>query len=320
MKWSQMWKAFLGGGAHLSILVESTEVPRGTAIQGRLVVVGGDIEQTIENLVLTLVQIEEQQQTVTTTDGSGNTQTSTQTQFISHELTTLSYGMVQVRSRETAEFPFEIPIPREAYRNRKTLLTARAVIAWAVDPKTRADIEILLDPELEAFYRAINQLGFTYNPNNLRIGKVLSHPMERCGFYAPPMLAQQFDGVITVLGVFPTPTGDFALKGDLIINRVEQNFTDILKVLVGGDLVAVPLEIPCTLLCHPETQEPTPEGAIPFLITALESAKIVPPGEKDWLLRPSSKPHEKNLLRPATHIPDTRSEELLRPAENDEKE
>jgi hypothetical protein len=310
-----MWKAFLGGGAQLNLSVESLQVPRGTAIKGRLVVIGGDIEQSIHNLVLTLIQIEERQQIVTTTDSSGNTQTSTQTQYVSHELTALSYGVVQVLPQKTEEFFFEIPIPREAYRNRKTMLMAQAVIAWAVDPKVSVDIEILADPELASFYSALNRLGFTYNPHNIRIGKILSHPMERCAFHAPPMLAQQFDGVITAFGVFPSPSGGSVLKGDLIINRAEQNFTDRLKALVGGDLVAIPLEIPSTILCHPETQEPTPEGAIPSISMALESAKIALPSEKDWLLRASSAPPEKHLLRPATYIPDHHPEELLRPSE-----
>lgn len=314
MDWTQVYAAIWKGNAQVCIYIKNTTVRRGTDLRGTVSLKGGEVEQKIEVLELKITQID-----------SAGKHTS------NRQFNTLNLASnIVISPQEKQAFEFSIPIPLStscAYRIR---LEAQAGIRWSVDPRDIAEITIHINSEIEAVYRALEQLGFTHNPNSIRLGGFIESYMERKAFNAPPLYADHFDGVITVIGVIPdliNRVGDVAqpesityLTGELIINRRERGLKDRMKSLVGSDLVRIPIKIPGEQLRNPKTLAPNPKGAIPFLVKALESAKIVPPSEKDWLLRPASAPQESHLLRPVSHTPREDPSLLLQPAENREEE
>jgi len=225
------------GTATLKLQLPQTHFFHGDSIEGTLILEGGNVEQYIERIFVTLLEYH---------PAGKNSYWKI---VNSAEVT----GALLVAPHQVQEYPFQLLVPELAhittsdYTANSTRVEAEADILGAVNPSGSIDVQITPDPEIMALDEAMSALGFT------TAYKLFSEPLNRSlkavqkTYIAPASLQDEItDATLQV------HSEEGMLRGRLILNHREVHFADYLKAIVGGDKEKLPLEIPSVQLLGDE--------------------------------------------------------------------
>lgn len=247
------------GAARVSVVAAGQSQYRGSTVRGNCTLEGGTVEQEIRALTVDLVEF--------WVTGSGKNRTHHQR---SHGRQTLAEGLT-VAPGFRQEFGIEQGLPADARCSRRSdgwLLRAEAHVPWAVDARADYPLRVVPHAEVLAVQRAARDaLGLVpaaWDGSGARV---------RYDFASPPWLKDRLDGVSFRLEVI----GDVVV-GDMVLNRQEHGFGDVLRSAIGADRESIPLQIPRAELRH-GSGSPKPAGAYPYLKQLFEELGVVVPGD-----------------------------------------
>jgi sporulation-control protein spo0M len=297
------------GGLKLSLTVHSRTHPRGAPVSGEVIVEGGAVEQTIRRLNVVLCEFSANQ-----TRNHNDAVYATKTVAMN----------VVVKPGETLRFRWVFRMPDEARLTSEGLFGGKPArgcmvqtdvkIAWAVSkPAEKRLLRVEMHREIRAILNALQQMGFR-DAQDLRALFQNSGELIRASFSAPDPYAERMDGVQVLL------LADYeAVSGQIIIDWRDENLSERLRGVFGGNRMEIPVRILCRDLLT-EEGEPDVLSAIEYLRPVLAEAMKLRANERMTLLRPASAPDREAdiLLRPASCTPAANPQELLRPAEEPE--
>lgn len=292
------------GMAEIKVSLDQTVHPRGSEITGSVELVGGIASQRIERIVLELAGFEASRRNATLAPGL------------------VLAANVITQPHVPLTFPFTLPIPDDAdlstemslmgqTRRSGCLVSARAYIPHALDPRANTSLNVTIHREIKAARAAIQYLGFTqYTPSLSLLWNKPQNPNLIVTHFRPPEpLRDQLEEATLSLNVT-----DGHVTGDLGLKPHETDLAERLKSLLTPKVLVFPLEFESADLLTTDGN-PYPHGFVGPVEEILRETLVLSNNEKNRLLRASTSPETEALLRPASGPGVERPEELLRPAE-----
>jgi len=297
-QWEKMLASVGIGAAKMTVQIEEAILPRGSELHGTIALVGGNVPQHIEQIIVSVGY--------TTVVLVGKVVVP-----IYHEMAkTVVAEVFDIAPEQTQTLPFAITVPDNAPNG--LTLSAQADIPGAVDPRATIQLELTASLEMLAVHDALQQLGFEakseLRPHSLYAGRFTAN------YAAPAELRAAVENVLLWL-----KREEVNFVGALEINHQEHSFADAVKSLVRQDRTQSPLSFAWDDL-YDANKQPRSEHLASLLKTAFESALKLPDEEKATLLRASFPPDVSDeLLRPAADSePNTAN--LLRPESSEHKQ
>lgn len=294
------------GGTKITLTGLEHTYPRGSTIEGSVLVEGGAVTQYIQTLTLRLNEI---------IPSGKSTETKTHDTIVPASLL-----KIEPHSSQTYSFILLLPndasiYPESPLGTRGWQVTAEADIAWALNPRVASPLHVIPHPEVKAVQEAVKLLGFRVTGLYIDFARVLTPDTIVQYYTAPAAYAEQLDGASLHLRV-----GMDYVEGRFILNWREHSLADRMKALVGGDREELLLLVPRKETLRGK-KVPHPPGVLPYLKALLEKAHVYPDSEAQHLVRAASAPEgTTTLLRPASSAPDIPQGTLLRPLEEGQTE
>jgi sporulation-control protein spo0M len=297
------------GGLKISLSVNGHAHPRGAPVSGEVIVEGGAVAQTIRRLNVILCEF-----------SANQTRNHNDPIYASRTIAT----NVVVEPGETLHFRWVFRVPDEARLTSEGLFGGKPArgcmvqtdvnIAWAVStPAAKSLLQVEMHREIRALLSALRQMGFR-DAQDLRSLFQNSGEAIRASFSAPAPYSERMDGVQVVL------LADYEMvSGQIIIDWRDENLSERLRGVFGGNRTEIQISLPCQDLLTPDGQPDIP-SAVEHLRKTLAEAVKQRANERMTLLRPASAPDQdaEILLRPAAYTPAANPQELLRPVEEPE--